>query len=34
MAKSKILFSTWVKEIIGSNDEMFGYIIFNEGKKL
>ena len=27
MAKSKILFSTWVKEIIGSNDEMFGYLV-------
>ena len=27
MAKSKILGSTWVKEIIGNNDEMFGYLV-------
>ena len=27
MAKSKILDSTWVKKIIGNNDEMFGYLV-------
>jgi len=27
MAKSKILDSAWVKEIIGNNDEMFGYLV-------
>jgi len=27
MAKSKILDSTWVKEIIGNNDEIFGYLV-------
>ena len=27
MAKSKIVDSTWVKEIIGNNDEMFGYLV-------
>ena len=27
MAKSKILDSTWVKEIIGNNGEMFGYLV-------
>ena len=27
MAKSKILDSTWVKEIIGNNGEIFGYIV-------
>ena len=27
MAKSKIKGSTWVKEIIGNNDQMFGYLV-------
>jgi hypothetical protein len=27
MAKSKILDSTWVKEIMGNSDEMFGYLV-------
>ena len=27
MAKSKILFSTWVKEILGQNDELYGYLV-------
>ena len=27
MAKAKILDSTWVKEIIGNNGEMFGYLV-------
>ena len=27
MAKSKIWESTWVKEIIGNNDEIFGYLV-------
>ena len=27
MVKSKILDSTWVKEIIGNNGEMFGYLV-------
>jgi hypothetical protein len=27
MAKSEIVDSTWVKEIIGNNDEMFGYLV-------
>lgn len=27
MAKSKVFFSTWVKEILGQNDEMFGYLV-------
>ena len=27
MTRSKILDSTWVKEIIGSNDEIFGYLV-------
>jgi hypothetical protein len=27
MAKSKILDSAWVKEIIGNNGEMFGYLV-------
>jgi 5-methylcytosine-specific restriction endonuclease McrBC regulatory subunit McrC len=27
MAKSKIWDSTWVKEIMGNNDEMFGYLV-------
>ena len=27
MAKSKVFFSTWVKEIIGQNDEIFGYLV-------
>ena len=27
MAKSKILDSTWVKEIIGAKDEIFGYLV-------
>lgn len=27
MAKSKIMSSTWVKEIIGNNDEIFGYLV-------
>ncbi|NNL78765.1 MAG: hypothetical protein HKO68_20730 [Desulfobacterales bacterium] len=27
MAKSKILDSTWVKEIIGNNGEMLGYLV-------
>jgi hypothetical protein len=27
MTKSKILDPTWVKEIIGNNDEMFGYLV-------
>ena len=27
MAKSKIKGSTWVKEIIGKNDQMFGYLV-------
>jgi len=27
MANSKILDSTWVKEIIGNNGEMFGYLV-------
>ena len=27
MNKSKVFFSTWVKEIIGPNDERFGYLV-------
>ena len=27
MAKSKILSSTWVKEILGQNDELYGYLV-------
>ena len=27
MAKSKILDSTWVKEILGQNDELYGYLV-------
>ena len=27
MAKSKILDSTWVREILGQNEEMFGYLV-------
>jgi hypothetical protein len=27
MAKSEILDTTWVKEIIGNNDKMFGYLV-------
>ena len=27
MAKSKILSSTWVKEILGQNDERYGYLV-------
>ena len=27
MAKSKIKGSTWVKQIIGNNDEIFGYLV-------
>jgi hypothetical protein len=27
MAKTKILHSTWVKEIIGNNDYMYGYLV-------
>jgi hypothetical protein len=27
MAKSKILVSTWVKEILGQNDELYGYLV-------
>ncbi len=27
MAQSKILSSTWVKEILGQNDELYGYLI-------
>jgi hypothetical protein len=27
MAKSKIKGSTWVKQIIGNNDEVFGYLV-------
>ena len=27
MTKSKIVSSTWVKQIIGNNDEMFGYLV-------
>lgn len=27
MAKSKILFSAWVKEILGQNDELYGYLV-------
>ena len=26
-AKSEIVGSTWVKEIIGNNDEMFGHLV-------
>ena len=25
--KSKILFSTWVEEILGQNDELYGYLV-------
>ena len=27
MTKSKIVSSTWVKQIIGNNDEIFGYLV-------
>jgi hypothetical protein len=27
MAKSNILVSTWVKEILGQNDELYGYLV-------
>ena len=27
MDKSKIMDSTWVKKILGQNDEMFGYLV-------
>jgi hypothetical protein len=27
MAQSKILVSTWVKEILGQNDELYGYLV-------
>ena len=27
MAKSKILSSTWVKEILGQNDELYGFLV-------
>ena len=27
MAKSKIMVSTWVKEILGQNDELYGYLV-------
>ena len=27
MAQSKIMVSTWVKEILGQNDELYGYLV-------